>query len=359
MVISELSKIIIIGDDPNRKVKCCYCNEIATRSILPHVRADHPKEWSKWRKEILKSYNQGMNPKKIMKEIFSINSKPLFTWNVIEKEITKMIEEGNDVKLPIKEKIEYWEPNDRELFEELDKTTTWKFRKRGDWATHNGSYRGNWPPQIPRYFIKKYTKKGDWVFDGFMGGGTTVVECKLLGRNAIGYDINPFAVKIAKKQIEIINKESKKQKKKLPESKIKIGVHDVRNLKSIKDNSIDLICTHPPYFNSLKYTHNIDNDISQIGDVNVFLNEMSSIAGEFYRILGPGKICAILIGDIRTKKNMYPLGFRVMERFVEEGFTLKDTIIKEQYNDRSTAFYVNHNIRRINHEYLFIFEKLH
>jgi DNA modification methylase len=357
VVIPELSKIEIFGNDPNRKVKCCYCNDIATRSILPHLRAEHPKEWNKWKKEILKSYNKGMNPKKIMTEIFSINSKPLFTWSVIEKEIAIMIEEGINVKLPIKEKIQFWKPNDRELFNELDKTTTWKFRKRGDWATHTGNYRGNWPPQIPRYFIKKYTKPHDLIFDGFLGSGTTVIEARLLGRNAIGYDINPYAIKLTKKQLEIIEKESKKQNHLLPSCNIKVEVNDVKDLRQIADESIDLICTHPPYFNSLKYTQSIENDLSRISNVNIFLDQMTIVTKGFYRILKPNKICAILIGDIRIKKNMYPLASNVMNRFLDEGFILKDTIIKEQYNDRSTAFYVNHDIRRINHEYLFIFEK--
>lgn len=357
MTILELSKIEIIGKDPNRKVKCCYCKKTVKRTILPHIREDHPKKWNEWKKEILKSYNKGMNPKQIMRETFSVDSKPLFTWSVIEREIINMVEEGYNIKPPVKEKIEYWEPKDKDFINELDKTTIWKFRKRGDWATHSGNYRGNWPPQIPRYFLEKYTKPGDWVFDGFMGGGTTIIECRLLGRNAIGYDINPFAVKLTKKQLDMIEKVRKKTLVELPISKIKIKVHDVRDLSLIKGNSIDLICTHPPYFNSLKYTYEIKDDLSRINDINAFLTEISSIAEDFYRILKPGKICAILIGDVRIKKNMFPLSFKLMDIFIKKGFILKDTIIKEQFNDRSTAFYVNQKIRRINHEYLYIFEK--
>lgn len=354
-VLKDLDKIEISGHGPNRKVKCCYCYKVAEKSILPHVRNNHPEKWKLWRKEILNAYNIGLTPKQIMKEKFNT----LFTWSVIEKEITKMIEEGFDVKPPIKNEIDKWEPNDLDLMEKLDRTTTWKFTKRGNWGTHKGSYRGNWPPQIPRYFIMKYTKPGkDIVFDGFIGGGTTIVECKLLGRNAIGYDINPFAVKMTKKHLEIIEKESKRQKFNIPTSDIKLEVHDARNLITIDDSSIDLICTHPPYFNSLKYTHNVDGDMSLYKDVNMFLDDMSLVAKEFYRILHNRKTCVILIGDVNINKKRYPLGFRVMDKFLDAGFTYKDTIIKEQYNDRSTAFYVNKNIRRISHEYLFVFQKL-
>lgn len=357
MKIPEISKIEIIDKDPNRKVKCCYCSNIVNRSILPHIRKEHPEKWDMWKEKMIDYYNKGNNPKKIMYDIFSVNKQPLFTWSVIEKEINIMIEEGKPVNLPVKKNITKWEPEDNKFMKWLDKTTTWHFKKRGDWATHSGRYRGNWPPQIPRYFISKYTKPGDWVFDGFLGGGTTLVECKLLGRNAIGYDINPFAVNITKKQLDVIDEESKKSLIKLPSSKIIVEENDVISTKNIKDKFFDLICTHPPYFNSLKYTHGNQRDLSRINSVDKFLENIALASKNFYRVLKPKKKCVILIGDIRKKNFIYPLGSKVMDVFLDQKFKLKDTIIKQQYNDRSTSFYVNQKIRRINHEYLYIFEK--
>lgn len=348
----------IIRTGKDRKIHCSHCGDIVNRSILPHIREKHPKIWETWKKRMLDLYSSGLSPKQIMKQEFNT----LFTWKVIEKEIQKMNEQlfskGRDIKVQIKDKIEKWEPDNEQFFSELDNTTIWRFKKRGEWATHKGNYRGNWPPQIPRYFILNYSEPGDLVFDGFMGGGTTIIECRLLGRDAIGYDINPVAFKFVKKQLEIIRKECKRQKIGLPNSNIKIGVRDIRKLDNIPDNSIDLICTHPPYYNSLKYTHSVEGDLSHINDINIFLDELSLIAKDFYRILKDKKICVILIGDIKINKNTYPLGFSFMERFIKSGFTLKEIVIKEQYNDRSTEFYVRANIRRINHEYLFLFQKL-
>ena len=65
-------------------------------------------------------------------------------------------------------------------------TTVWSFPDRGDWATHVGNYRGNWSPYIPRNLILRYTAPGELVLDQMMGSGTTLVECKLLGRRAVG-----------------------------------------------------------------------------------------------------------------------------------------------------------------------------
>lgn len=65
---------------------------------------------------------------------------------------------------------------------------------RIDYLTHGiHPYTAKLIPHIPRYFIEKVTQKDDVIFDPFCGSGTTLLEAKLLGRNAIGIDINPLA----------------------------------------------------------------------------------------------------------------------------------------------------------------------
>lgn len=68
---------------------------------------------------------------------------------------------------------------------ELEETTIWSFKERGNWATHRGDYRGNCPPQVPRNLILKYTNEGDIVLDTFCGSGTTMIEAKLLNRKGV------------------------------------------------------------------------------------------------------------------------------------------------------------------------------
>src|SRR5439155_15618536 len=80
-------------------------------------------------------------------------------------------------------------------------STVWSFPDRGDWATHKGNYRGNWSPYIPRNLILRYSEPGETVLDQMMGSGTTLIECKLLGRNAIGVDINRDAVMVARDRL--------------------------------------------------------------------------------------------------------------------------------------------------------------
>ena len=48
----------------------------------------------------------------------------------------------------------------------------------------------------------RYSKPGDWVLDQFSGSGTTLVEAKLLNRNAIGVDVNPKSVDLSKENLD-------------------------------------------------------------------------------------------------------------------------------------------------------------
>lgn len=59
---------------------------------------------------------------------------------------------------------------------------------------------------------------------------------------------------------------------------------DARNLDFVKDESIDLICTHPPYVNIIKYSDDIEGDLSLL-KVKDFLEQMKPVADECYRVL--------------------------------------------------------------------------
>lgn len=231
----------------------------------------------------------------------------------------------------------------------LEPTTVWSFPDRGSWATHSGKYRGNWSPYIPRNLILRYSKSGDWILDQFMGSGTTLVEAKLLNRHAVGVDINPQSVSISETNLQFQCETN---------SKIFIKNGNAINLHFLKDSSIDFICTHPPYANIIKYSSGIKGDISLLA-VEDFIKVMKKIAEESFRVLKSGKICAVMMGDIRKYGKVIPLGFRTMECFLCAGFINKEIIIKEQHNCCSTNYWKkqNNDFLLLAHEYIFVFEK--
>jgi DNA modification methylase len=67
-------------------------------------------------------------------------------------------------------------------------------------------YSAKYIPQIPNRLISNFTEKNDLVLDTFIGSGTTLVESKVLGRNAIGIDVNPLACLISKVKTTTLQK---------------------------------------------------------------------------------------------------------------------------------------------------------
>ena len=234
----------------------------------------------------------------------------------------------------------------------LQSTTVWSFPNRGKWLTHSAKYRGNWAPQIPNNLIRLYSKEGDAVLDPMVGSGTTMIEAKSLRRRGLGFDIHSDVVNLALESCNF-------QCDNCIEPEIKQG--DARNLDSIADESIDFIATHPPYLNIIKYgTKPVEGDLSAISSLQKFGDEIEKIALECFRVLKPGKYCAILIGDTRRRKHYVPLAFSVMRRFPKIGFILKEDIIKIQHNCSTTRYWKSNakDFLLIMHEHLFVFRKL-
>lgn len=274
---------------------------------------------------------------------------------VTEKEFQQFVKRHKEVKIenvsiPIGQslRIDRFAPPEGYKYESF---TVWSFPDRGDWSTHDGNYRGNWSPYIPHNLIWKYTEKGDLVLDQMMGSGTTLVECKLLGRNGIGVDINRDAVMVALDRLNF-DYDSKVT--------IKTYVGDARNLSKVEDDSIDLIATHPPYAGIIPYSKaQIKFDLSALS-IDNYLREMRIVAEECFRVVKPGKHCAILIGDTRRHRHYIPISHNILHIFLDTGFILKEDIIKVQHKTKRTREAwrgSNYDFYKIAHEHLYVFRK--
>lgn len=58
------------------------------------------------------------------------------------------------------------------------------------------------PVPLFRWILEKYSQEGMTVLDPFMGSGTTAVACKQLGRDFIGFEMEPKYVRIANKRLQ-------------------------------------------------------------------------------------------------------------------------------------------------------------
>ena len=78
----------------------------------------------------------------------------------------------------------------------------WTHRQRAAHSLHEISYRACFKPQLPRFFVERFTRPGDLVYDPFMGRGTTLLEAALLGRRVAGGDANPLSIALIKPRLE-------------------------------------------------------------------------------------------------------------------------------------------------------------
>lgn len=69
-------------------------------------------------------------------------------------------------------------------YTDIETDSLWIIDKRDNSGAHSGHYHGNFVPQIPHQLFSRYTKKGDWILDPFMGSGTSLIEAQRMGRNS-------------------------------------------------------------------------------------------------------------------------------------------------------------------------------
>lgn len=257
--------------------------------------------------------------------------------------------------------------NDIDLFkwreyEDIITDSLWILNKRDTSGAHLGWYWGNFVPQIPYQMMLRYTKKGDWVLDVFLGSGTTLIECRRLGRNGIGIELNPEVAFKAKSQIQ------KELNKYNVVTEVVIGDSRNVNIREILENhgvkEVQLIIMHPPYHDIIKFSKD-SRDLSNAKNIEEFLKMFGEVVDNATPHLEKGRYLVLVIGDKYSKGEWIPLGFYCMNEVLKRGYLLKSIVVKNfeetrgkrnqknlwRYRALAGGFYV------FKHEYIMIFKK--
>ena len=247
-------------------------------------------------------------------------------------------------------------------YEDLRTDSLWIIDKRDSSGVHTAGYWGNFIPQIPNQMLKRYTKKGDWVLDTFVGCGTTLIESQRLGRNAIGVELQET---VSQKARELISYEPNKHG---VITEVVTGDSTEVDFKEIlakhNQKTVQFLIMHPPYFDIIKFSKN-PRDLSNAPSVDKFLEMMNAIVDNASAVLEKNRYFALVIGDKYSKGEWIPLGFLTMNEILKRGFMLKSIIVKNfeettakrnqkelwRYRALVGGFYI------FKHEYIFIFRK--
>jgi DNA modification methylase len=219
--------------------------------------------------------------------------------------------------------------------------------------------------------IALFTKAGMTVLDPFVGVGSTLKACALLGREGIGIELNPIFAELARQRLQVELLEELVP----PVQTIYEG--DVRVVAGkLQPDSVDLIVTSPPYWGILnkKPDHKVKServandlsvnygedprDLANIDDYEEFIVELANSLTDCSRALRERKHLALIVGDFRHGGRYYPFHADIAAALEERGFVLKAMNVLYQRHKRVFPYgYPAAYVSNVHHQNIVILRK--
>lgn len=204
------------------------------------------------------------------------------------------------------------------------------------------------PIALPKKCIELFTHEGELVLDPFVGIGTTLIAAKDLGRNSVGFDLNPKYIDFCSKRLEqqlTINFYNTKH--------ITICDDAINISNYLNEETVSLCVTSPPYANMLnherlnkslrsdlrenkhyKKVQQYSNNPRDLGTMK--LEEYVDALAEIYKgilpFLKPKAHCVINVNDLWENNHRYPTHIYIIESMEKIGYELRNIIIWDKRN---------------------------
>lgn len=128
------------------------------------------------------------------------------------------------------------------------------------------------------------SEPGDLVLDPFMGYGTTVVVAERMGRRAIGIELVPAHLDIARTRTS---------------GTARLILGDARELSRLVTESVDLVFTSPPYMAGRDHPENpLAGYATTDGVYAVYLEELGAIFAQVAALMRPGGRVVVNVANV-------------------------------------------------------------
>ncbi len=189
----------------------------------------------------------------------------------------------------------------------IQTTTLWIYpsQQHGRGGQGDPRYRGATPSHVVWNLLQRCTLPGQVVLDPMAGSGTTLDVARELGREALGFDLQPAHPKVA--------------------------FADAREL-PLPGASVDFVFCDPPYGTHLRYSGRPEclGELEAHGEA--YYRAMDRVFAEWYRVLRPDRCLAVYVGDSwHPKKGFAPVGVR-LACLLEQRFRWVDHVVVARGN---------------------------
>jgi len=204
------------------------------------------------------------------------------------------------------------------------------------------------PIALPRKCIELFTHRGELVLDPFVGVGTTLLAARDSARNAVGFDLS-------RKYIDFNNKRLSQLEIDFGDKTKQIAICDdaINIPKYLKENTISLSVTSPPYANMLNrkrlhkstrgnlrvdkhYKKNLQysNNPHDLGTMKPkeYAEKLAEIYKGILPLLKPKAHCVINVNDLWEDNHRYPIHSYVIEALEKVGYELRNVIVWDKRN---------------------------
>jgi DNA modification methylase len=128
------------------------------------------------------------------------------------------------------------------------------------------------------------SQPGELVLDPFAGYGTTLAVAERMGRRAIGIELVPEHLEIARRRSG---------------GRARLILGDARELTRLVDEPLDLVLTSPPYMPAADHPENpLTGYATDDGDYAVYLRELGGIFGQVATLLRPGGQLVVNVANV-------------------------------------------------------------